>query len=422
MTVIHSLNYLDITYNTNGAITIQMINNLANMLGVQNCVSPANLQTVINLLIKDYNFFTLMSQLDSLLKSHPKYNSTYSSASANGDALYDTSGASVSLSANITDVSTLSAYTFLTQSEQLLTLSTNISRNALLQNLYVASTNRNINNKLITFRADLKAYSSNVTSDQTTTALNYDDDFSYGFCPLFNVWSSASVALGSTATTYATSLKTYITPLVGNDMTFLRFFSQIIFLGINNLVGDINNQNVIVNYGLDILQIMDTLAGALNVPVFSNDDKTTLSSDYNFLLFASTVQRILTISIPIINDVKNKVMMNGLPSYYIVYALFIICMANNRNDMISMASLNLNSLATGSYGGQLYFYATGTSTSVTTTGSGYTVGKTYSTSGTDTIIEVDNTTATSKTTTTTVYSVDFTDPTTNLLFVQLGFV
>lgn len=422
MTVIHSLNYLDITYNTNGTITISMINQLANMLGVQNVVSPSNLQNAINLLIKDYNFFTLMVQLDSLIKKHTDFNSTSTDSSGNFDPLYNSAGDESTVTDNFSDITSSSAHTFLTQSAQLLTLSNNLAQNNLLRNIYVSSTNKNINQKLTSFRSLLLAYTGASVSDKNTTALNYSTDFTYGFCPLFSIWANKAVANGYTATTYESQIKSFITPLVGNDVTFLRFFSNAIYLGIHNLISDTDNQNVIVNYGLDTLQIMDVLAAALDVPVFSTADKTILASDNNFLLFANTVQRILTMCVPIINDVKNKVLMNGLPSYYIVYCLFIICMLNNRNDMITIASLNLNTLATGDYGTQLYFYATGTATVVTVTGTGFTVGKTFSTSGTDTIIEVNNTLSTSKTTTTTVYSVNFTDPTTNLLFVGLGFI
>ena len=383
MTVLHSFNYIDINYNTTGTITIQMVNQLSNMLGVQNLSAPANLQNAINLLIKDYNFFTLLCQLESLIKKHSDYDSSNTTQTDNGSALYDTDGNENSITNKFSDVSVETAYTYLFKSEQLLTLSNSISQNNLLRNNYIMSTNKNIGKKLLSFRNSLQAYTGVSTTSKTTEALNYDDDFTYGFCPLFNVWASAAVKSGYTATTYATSIKAYITPLKGSDITFLRFFYRIIYMGIQNLLSDVDNQNVIVNYGIDKMQIMDALAGALDVPVFSDSDKDLLTNSYDFLLFASTVQRILTICIPIINDIKNKVMMNGLPSYYIVYCLFLICMLNSRNDMITIASLNLDTLTGGDYGSQLHFYATETSN---------------------------------------VYSVDLTVPTSNILFVQLGFI
>lgn len=422
MTVIHSLNYLDITYNTNGTITISMINQLANMLGIQNVVSPSNLQNAINLLIKDYNFFTLMVQLDSLIKKHSDYDSAIGASGDSNSLIYDSNGDENTITDKFMDITSNSAHSFVTQAGQLLTLSNNLAQNSLLRNIYVSSTNKNINQKLTSFRSLLTAYSTASATDKTTTALNYDEDFTFGFCPLFSIWANKAVANGYTATTYESQIKSYITPLLGPDITFLRFFSNAIYLGIHNLISDTDNQNVIVNYGLDVLQIMDVLAAALDVPVFSTNDKTTLASDNNFLLFANTVQRILTLCVPIINDVKNKVLMNGLPSYYIVYCLFIICMLNNRNDMLTIASLNLNTLYTGDYGTQLYFYATGTADVEDNTSTGLTVGKTYSISGTNTTIETDNTSTTEQTITTTVYSVDLTNPTSNLLFVGLGFI
>jgi hypothetical protein len=367
MTVLHTFNYIDLKYNNGNTINIQDINNLTNFLGVQTQVSTANIQNAITLLIRDYNMFTATCQLDNLIKKHSTYSGTSIDTTNNGTALYDSIGAEATLTGDFRDVDLASAYSFVTKVEQVLTLGRKISNNTLLQQRYVATTNQGIQKKLLYFRSLILAYTTVAItgSDANTKTLSYDSYFiDYGFCPLFNVWSSiASITSGAANGLYEkyfvpNDLKPYVTPLTGYDITFLRFFSQIIKLGISNLLIDIDNQNAIITYGIDVLQVIAALGIALDVTIFQDDDITTLSSNYDFLLFVTTVQNVLNFCIPILNDVKNKVLMNGLPSYYIIYCLFVLCMLNIRNEMITLASLNNSALVSSTYyGGQLYFYA-----------------------------------------------------------------
>jgi hypothetical protein len=347
MTVIHTFNFIDLTYNNGNTVNIRDINNLSNFLGVQNQVSVANIQNAIKLMVKDYNMFVAMTQLYNLVKMHSKYDSATTDTTENSAALYLSTGVeNDALVDNFLDIEIQSAYSYITKTEQILTLSSNISQNNTLKNQYIMATNKSIAKKLLFFRSLILAYTAVSGTSLDVYTLSYDASFFYGFCPIFNVWSSiAGIGddFSGTGYTYVTYFfeksKAYITPLLGNDITFLRFFSRLISLGINNLLVDIDNQNAIITYGIDILQVIEALGQALDVTVFQDTDIDLLTTSgniasFNFALYVATVNRILNFCIPIINDVKNKVLMNGLPSYYILYTLFTLCMLNIRNDMI----------------------------------------------------------------------------------------
>lgn len=372
--VIHTFNYIDLTYNSGNSVNIKDITNLTNMLGIQNQISAANLQNAIDILLRDYNFFLAMTQLYNLITGHSSYElSDSSTADSLKIALYDEYGAESSdttlTDSKFFDVTIASAYTFLKNTEQLLTLSNNLSKNGQLNNSYVSSTNKSIAKKLLYYRSLVLAYAYDATevtaTDINTSSLSYDVTadgdsvgFQYGFCPMFNVWPSSAPITnnGYLYTTYFESLKAYISPITSYDVLFLRFFSRILTVGISNLLTDIDNQNTMTTSGINVLQVVSVLGIVLDVTVFADSDITLLAADPRFVLYVSTVQRVLNFCIPIINDVKNKVLMNGLPSYYITYCLFVLCMLNIRNDMITMASLNLDTIASGTYENNVGFY------------------------------------------------------------------
>ena len=54
--VIHTFNYIDLTYNSGNSVNIKDITNLTNMLGIQNQISSANLQNAIDILLRDNNW------------------------------------------------------------------------------------------------------------------------------------------------------------------------------------------------------------------------------------------------------------------------------------------------------------------------------------------------------------------------------
>lgn len=343
--ITHTFDYIITTNRENINLSFSSINALSSLLGLStNSSSVKNMNSVICLLEKDFNYFTVLSDLQNILLSHESY-STTPNISLN-TTIYLSNGDPVALSSTFANVTIDSAYDYLIKASKLKDLSESISQNTNLSSDYVSNTLDHISARLNVLKHVLVA-TSNVQTSLTLDLYNGTG----ALLPLYTVWMTQN--LNTTVT------PRLITPLTSNDITFITFMVFIFDKGIDYFKNDIPTMSSLNNLGINIDQITTAYVLAQNGSAPDAESiKLPLSSDSSYKLFASNVQSVINYVIPLIFEIKDRVLQLGLPVYYIYYGLFLIAMKNRRTNMIAIAQLDNGTVEYPS-GSRVCFYPNG---------------------------------------------------------------
>jgi hypothetical protein len=275
--ILHTFNYINLNYPDTFTVSLQSLNYLSSILGLNNMSSYINFDQTLDLLAKDLNYFNSMNELYYLIITHPDYVSSGATLSTTR-TLFSSNGDSINASSTFTNVTVNSVYDFITQSNKLYTLRDKLGTNQSLNTSFVASTNEIIFNKLLTLRTLIIA--TNVNDSSTINFSNFQNNGF--FLPLFSFWSSKTIL------TSATPLN--ITPIKQYDFNFICFICYLINQGVNNLLLDINDQGVIEFYGLDNAQIINAYTVSTNTTVISGQTLIDLQASGIFAIYCLQVK------------------------------------------------------------------------------------------------------------------------------------
>jgi len=348
MSILHTFNYINLNYPESFTVSLQSLNYLSSILGLNNMSSYINFDQTLDLLVKDLNYFNSMNELYYLIVTHPDY--VASGATLSGTKiLFSNLGDASDGSSTFTNVTLSSVYDFITQSDKLYSLRDRLGNNQSLNTSFVSSTNEIIYQKLLSLRVLITA-----TSSTGTTIINFNNFQNNGyFLPIFSFWSSKTI------NTSATPL--YITPIKSYDFNFICFICYLINQGVNNLLLDVNDQGVIEFYGLDNAQIINAYTTATNSTVITGTTLLNLESNGTFNVYCLQVKTLISYCIALLNEIKNQVLMKGLPTYYILYCAFLLAMTKRKNQMIQIAKLNITTTPVTT---TLSFYPSGDITNI----------------------------------------------------------
>lgn len=338
--IVHTFNFINLNYADKFSVSLQSMNYLSSILGLTNMASYINFESTLDLLMKDMNYLNLINQMYYLVISHPNYSNSPNITS--NVSIYKSNG-DVQYTAYFSNITVDSAYDFIHQSEKLFSLRDRLGKNASLTPTYVASTNQTIYTKLASLRTLLKATSSTDPNGTFNFSLIQNNGF---FPPLFSVWT--------TKTINTTAKPPYITPITSYDFSLICFICYLINQGVNNLLLDIDDQGVIEYYGIDAAQVLIAYITATKSSSLDDIVMSTIQSDGKFNNYCLQVKTLIAYCIALVNEIKNQVLMQGLPTYYILYCAFILCMTKRKNQMIEIAKLNLTIS-----GNTLSFYPSG---------------------------------------------------------------
>jgi hypothetical protein len=323
------------------------MNYLSSILGLgTNMSSYINFNSTLDILSQDMNYLTIMNQMYYLVISHPRYVTSGGTLSGNASIYLSNGSVVTSLSNTFSNITIDSAYNFLTQSEKLYSLRDRLGQNSSLTPSYVANTNLTIYTKLLNLRSLLVG----TSSTDLNGVMNFSKFQNNGyFAPSFGVWSSRTLN--------TVARPPYITPLTSYDFSLICFINYLINQGVNNLLLDIDDQGVIEFYGIDSSQILLAYITATKTAAYSEADNYAILNDGRFNIYCLQVKTLASYCIGLINEEKNQVLMQGLPTYYILYCAFMLCMTKRKTQMIEIAQLNIT------VGGiTLSFYPSGNTT------------------------------------------------------------
>jgi len=326
---IHTFDYILTNNQENINLSFASINTLGDLLGIRpetHCIK--NFDSIMTLLSKDYIYFKVIKDLENLLLSHSSYDGV--STLDSDYVLYDINGNQVYLEdLKFAQVTNVSAYDYITTGGKLLILGDNISQNINLSSDFVSNTLEHITNRLSSIR--------NTLYGSPSGGFDFSLFTSGGLLPLYNIWMSKTVQ--------TTVTPQYITPLTEYDTRFITFMVLMFDKGIDFFKNDIPTMNNLDVLGIssDIITLCYVLSYGGNVND-TLDIKNLLSLDYVYKTFVNNAQTIINYLIPLIVDIKDRVIKLGLPNYYIYYGLFLIAMKNKRTNIINIAKINISNI------------------------------------------------------------------------------
>lgn len=293
-----SLFYIDTfisdTNNSNILINIDMINNVQNLFNITNLTEK--IDDILIYLKKELNAYSIIKEIKLFIENYSGYDQDTTSGVAE-ISIYNVSNEIIK------GIDTQSLITFILDTNNIDLLINNISNNELLTSEYKNIIQKSIDKILI----DKK---NSIVSSNTPFDLNTINSI----IPFFSLSQV----------------------LTNKDKQFYTFLNHVLYIGINNILNNNDSQLLLSKYSIDNQIYIESINFALNI--------TESYTDNEYFILVSYINELFQYAVPFLIDYKNKVLMNGYPTYWITYATIIRLFLDKKVLLENIAKYNTSKL------------------------------------------------------------------------------
>lgn len=278
--------FVDDVNNKNILISIDMINNVQNYFNITNLTEKVD--DILIYIKSESNAYSILKELNIFLNSLDYYDKDTTSSISGEIYIYpdpNQNGTFDSATNKIKGVNKDDVINFINDTNNIELLVNEIQSNKLLTSEYKSIIQSSIDKILLEKKNGIKV--SNSDSDI------YDFDNITSIIPYF-------------------SLNEALEP---SDKEFFTFLNHILYIGVNHILNNNESQLLMSKYSLDNQIYIESINYALN-------SSLTYSDESHFTL-VSYINELFQYAVPFLIDYKNKILMNGYPTYWITYATII---------------------------------------------------------------------------------------------------
>ena len=273
-------------------INIDMINNIQNLFNITNLTEK--IDDILIYLKKESNAYSIIKEIKLFLESY----SGYDNSTSGDEGIYIYSDTLINQKIKGIDSNTLINYILDTNNIDL--LNNDINNNKLLTTEYKNIISKSIDKILLEKK-------NSIVSSNTPYDLNSLDSI----IPFF----SASEKI------------------TDKDKQFYTFLNHVLYIGINNILNNNDSQLLLSKYSIDNQIYMESINFALNTTslTYTNQD---------YFILVSYINELFQYAVPFLIDYKNKVLMNGYPTYWITYATILRLFLDKKVLLQNIATYN----------------------------------------------------------------------------------
>lgn len=285
--------FINDTNNSNILINIDMINNVQNLFNITNLTEK--IDDILIYLKKESNAYSIIKEIKLYVEN---LESSIYTSSTNG-----TENVSIYNNTNNTSfkgIDTDSLINFILDTNNIDLLINNINNNKLLTSEYKNIIEKSISKILIEKK-------NSIVSSNTPFILSSIDSI----IPFFS-----------------TSEK-----ITDKDKEFYTFLNHVLYIGINNILNNNESQLLLTKYSIDNQIFIESINFALNTT-------STTYTEQEYFILVSYINELFQYAVPFLIDYKNKVLMNGYPTYWITYATIIRLFLDKKVLLENIAKYN----------------------------------------------------------------------------------
>lgn len=300
--------FVDDVNNKNILISIDMINNVQNYFNITNLTEKED--NILIFIKNESNAYSIIKELNIFLNSLSYYDKDTTSSITEEIYVFPDPNSNGTFNSNtnvkLKGVNKDDIVNYISDTNNIELLVNEIDNNKLLTSEYKSIIQSSIDKILLEKKYKIKV------SDTDSYIYNFDDISS--IIPYFSLNEG----------------------LIESDKQFFTFLNHILYIGVNHILNNNESQLLMSKYSLDNQIYMESINYALNSEI-------TYTDQYYFTL-VSYINELFQYAVPFLIDYKNKILMNGYPTYWITYATIIRLFEDKKSLLQKIAIYDQNNL------------------------------------------------------------------------------